>query len=374
MPLSPDLPSASSNLLCAEDAADVNSWDDNAALAPDEWDPVPPGSAAALVDDCGLASLLAAETHHMPRPDYFFGPLDAAARHDAVKWILKVTEFYRFRAVTAYLSVNYLDRFLSSHSIPLKEAENAASGGSGRWPMQLLSVACVSVAAKMEEARVPTLLDLQILDPGFVFHPRTVGRMELFLMAALGWRMRAVTPFDFLPHLAASSSSALLSCAANLILSTLRVVDFLGFPPSVVAAAAVLCAADEVTHGCAEVRRDLLRCSDEWVNKEVVSGCRQLMEDYLIDTCPSALRSKPKQQPYAAAESPAPESPVAVLDAAAPCGSCDSAAQMPPPSTTADDDDDTPLAISAEPLPKRRRLGESRCTESAGTCAHGRSP
>lgn len=30
------------------------------------------------------------------------------------------------------------------------------------WPMQLLSVACLSLAAKMEEPLVPSLLDLQV--------------------------------------------------------------------------------------------------------------------------------------------------------------------------------------------------------------------
>lgn len=97
--------------------------------------------------------------------------------------------------------------------------------------MQLLSVACVSVAAKMEESHVPLLLDLQLRDPTYVFEPRTIQRMELLLAAALRWRLRAVTPFDFLHHLAASpavaalspsSSSALFSRAARLVLSTHR--------------------------------------------------------------------------------------------------------------------------------------------------------
>lgn len=68
------------------------------------------------------------------------------------------------------------------------------------WPWQLLSVACLSVAAKIEETHVPLLVDLQILDPRYVFEPRTVRRMELLLMAALQWRMRSVTPFDFVSY------------------------------------------------------------------------------------------------------------------------------------------------------------------------------
>ncbi|RRT78030.1 hypothetical protein B296_00026091 [Ensete ventricosum] len=122
---SPDFFS-SSNLLCNEDASDVASGDEDRghAVAASEWTPACPATASALVDGRGLASLLAAETDHMPRPDYLPRSLDATARHDAVKWILKARTslFLRhlwFRALTAYLSVNYLDRFLSSHALPV---------------------------------------------------------------------------------------------------------------------------------------------------------------------------------------------------------------------------------------------------------------
>lgn len=98
----------------------------------------------------------------------------------------------------------------------------------GGWPMQLLTVACLSVAAKMEETHVPLLLDLQILDPQFVFESKTVTRMELLLMSALEWRMRSITPFDFVDHFAdfvdpelvAGSRTLLFSRATDLIVRT----------------------------------------------------------------------------------------------------------------------------------------------------------
>lgn len=91
--------------------------------------------------------------------------------------------------------------------------------------MQLLSVACVSVAAKMEETHVPLLLDLQSLDGGsrFIFEPRTVRRMELLLMSALQWRVQGITPFDFLPFFSTTGSAFdLLPRASALIVSTQR--------------------------------------------------------------------------------------------------------------------------------------------------------
>ncbi|WOK92369.1 hypothetical protein Cni_G01060 [Canna indica] len=232
--------------------------------------------------------------------------------------------------------------------------------------MQLLSVACVSVAAKMEETHVPLLLDLQILDPPFVFEPRTIRRMELLLASALRWRLRSVTPFDFLHLLAASpavsalpppSASALLSCAAHIILSTHRVVDFLGYHPSVIAVASFLCAADEIADSSAGDNGDLSSCFDAWVDKEVVNRCRQLLEEYVMDTCPFSRREKTVDRVRIRPEPP--KSPVGVLDSAA-CVSCDTGAR-------------SDGHIEPEPHSnKRRRLGEHPCTERVFTGLDGK--
>jgi hypothetical protein len=53
-------------------------------------------------------------------------------------------------------------------------------------------------------------------------------------------------------------------------------------------------------------------------SKEMVRSCHQLMEEYLIDTCPLS-----RHKVLSAEASVEPASPVGVLDAAAACGSCD---------------------------------------------------
>lgn len=126
MALTPDL-SYSSSLLCAEDAGDVASWTDGRSApapattsdpGPDSWD------LPFFDSNHYLSVLLASEQDHMPRPDYLSQlqeqSLDAMSRQDAVNWILKVNQWYRFRPVTAYLSVAYLDRFLSTRSLPVR--------------------------------------------------------------------------------------------------------------------------------------------------------------------------------------------------------------------------------------------------------------
>lgn len=99
------------------------------------------------------------------------------------------------------------------------------------WTFHLLSVACLSLAAKMEELYVPWLLDLQILERTYVFEPKIIQRMELLVMATLKWRLRSVTPFDYLHYfISALPSSAtepdslatVYSVASNIILNTTR--------------------------------------------------------------------------------------------------------------------------------------------------------
>uniref|UniRef100_A0A453KRD4 Cyclin N-terminal domain-containing protein n=1 Tax=Aegilops tauschii subsp. strangulata TaxID=200361 RepID=A0A453KRD4_AEGTS len=70
------------------------------------------------------------------------------------------------------------------------------------WAMQLLAVTCLSLAAKMEETLVPSLLDLQIESTRYIFEPRTILRMELLVLTALNWRLRSVTPFTFIDFFA----------------------------------------------------------------------------------------------------------------------------------------------------------------------------
>lgn len=95
--------------------------------------------------------------------------------------------------------------------------------------MQLLSVSCLSLAAKMEETTVPILLDLQIIKPRFLFKPKTVQRMEVLVMKTLKWRLRTITPFDFLHYFISCINNSqhnslchLFSCATGLIINTCK--------------------------------------------------------------------------------------------------------------------------------------------------------
>lgn len=100
-----------------------------------------------------LISLLSKEyqnevMHRTLRTD----PSLSEGRREAVEWMLKVTAHYSFSALTAVLAVDYLDRFLVSVHFQKEKP----------WMVQLTAVACLSLAAKVEETQVPLLLDLQV--------------------------------------------------------------------------------------------------------------------------------------------------------------------------------------------------------------------
>ncbi|KAA0034340.1 cyclin-D1-1 [Cucumis melo var. makuwa] len=227
-----------SNLLCQEDSSGVFSGESPGCSNSDLESP-------ACVEE-SISVFIKNERHFVPDYDCFSRfqspSLDAAARLDSIAWILKVQAYYGFQPLTAYLSVNYLDRFLCSRRLPQTNG----------WPLQLLSVACLSLAAKMEEPLVPALLDLQIEGAKYIFEPRTICRMELLVLRVLDWRLRSVTPFNFIAFFAYKLDPSgdfiefLISRATEIILSHIREVIFLEYWPSCIAAAALLCAANEV--------------------------------------------------------------------------------------------------------------------------------
>lgn len=64
------------------------------------------------------------------------------------------------------------------------------------WAIRLLSVACLSLAAKMTELKAPALSDFPADE--YNFESNTIHRMELLVSTTLDWRMHSITPFNFI--------------------------------------------------------------------------------------------------------------------------------------------------------------------------------
>ncbi|KAF2294704.1 hypothetical protein GH714_015660 [Hevea brasiliensis] len=159
------------------------------------------------------------------------------ARLDAVEWIFNTRAIFGFRFHTAYLSVIYFDRFLSKRSID-----------DGKlWAIRLLSLACLSLAAKMEECRVPPLSEFPVED--YCFENKVIQRMELLVLNTLEWKMGSTTPFSYLHYFISkicgeSRPKETISRAVELILALIKEINLLDYQPSIVAAAALLAASD----------------------------------------------------------------------------------------------------------------------------------
>ncbi|KAK7250515.1 hypothetical protein RIF29_33003 [Crotalaria pallida] len=276
------MPCSDYDLLCREATTGILSQDSSECSSNID--------SLSAAEDESLAGFIEEENNFVPGFEYLARfqskSLDANAREESVAWILKVQEFYGFHPLTAYLSVNYMDRFLDSQRLPQTNG----------WPLQLLSVACLSLAAKMEEPLVPSLLDLQVEGAKYIFQPRSICRMELLVLGVLDWRLKSVTPLSFLGYFACKLDSTgtfnefLISRATDIILSTIQDSGFLAYRPSCIAAAAILCSANETPNWSLTLVKP--EHAESWckgLRKEKIKGCYQLMQELMIDK----NRSKP---------------------------------------------------------------------------------
>ncbi|CAN6201960.1 unnamed protein product [Urochloa humidicola] len=230
-------------LLCGEDAGELELDGDSGRpwaagfrreqLVPEEYCNDPDVSAVTWDAACSPAAGCPGKPRRSDgRP---------AGWAESVSWILKARSYHSFQPATAYLAVSYMDRFLSSSSLP-----------DYRWAFQLLSVACLSLAAKMEETSVPPLLELQIESTSCIFEPRTVQRMELFVLVKLDWRLLSLTPFAFIDLFACKADSSgrctrtLVLRACQITLNAIHEDEFLNHCPASIAAASVLYAVTEI--------------------------------------------------------------------------------------------------------------------------------
>ncbi|KAK4352123.1 hypothetical protein RND71_027641 [Anisodus tanguticus] len=200
--------------------------------------------------------------------------LTSSRREEAVEWILKATAYYSFSAQTAFLAVNYLDRFFSS----IDQTQSHKP-----WMNQLVAVACLSLAAKVEETEVPLLPDLQVEESRYVFESKTVQRMELLVLSTLEWKMNPVNPFSFLDCITRRLGLKNFLCleflrrCEKVLLYTVTDSRFIGYLPSAMASATMLHVLDRLKPGIGEKYQDLLGILG--IVKDKVEECYRLIQE-----------------------------------------------------------------------------------------------
>ncbi|XP_042466691.1 cyclin-D1-1-like [Zingiber officinale] len=102
--------------------------------------------------------------------------------------------------------------------------------------------------------------------------------MGLLVLAALDWRLRAVTPFTFINFFAlqvdpsSKRAKPLVSKAAQIILSSMQEIDITSHSPSALAVAVIICAVNE-TQDLAIVAPTIAASWFTGLTEERISNC-----------------------------------------------------------------------------------------------------
>ncbi|XP_010270923.1 PREDICTED: cyclin-D3-1-like [Nelumbo nucifera] len=290
-------------------------------------------------EDEELLSLFTKEqqNHHFIRNLDIGDPSVGSARREAVNWILRVNSHYAFSALTGVLAVNYLDRFFYSFHFQRDKP----------WMTQLAAVACLSLAAKVEETQVPLLLDLQVEDTKYVFEAKTIQRMELLVLSTLQWKMNPVTPLSFIDHIIRRLGLknhlhwVFLRSCEQLLLSVIADSRFVRYLPSVLAAATMLHVIEEV-EPCNPIEYQKQLMGVLKISKDMVDDCYELIRE-LTSGCQGLNHSRKRK--YLSV----PGSPNGVIDVSFSCDSSNDSWAVA-----------SSVSSSPEPLLKKSRAQEQQ--------------
>ncbi|PSS19901.1 Cyclin-A1-1 like [Actinidia chinensis var. chinensis] len=161
--------------------------------------------------------------------------INASMRAILVDWLVEVAEEYRLVPDTLYLTVNYIDRYLSGNTMD-------------RQRLQLLGVASMMIASKYEEICAPQVEEFCYITDNTYFKEEVL-QMESAVLNYMKFEMTAPTIKCFLRRFVRAAQavneapSMQLECLAN-YLAELSLLEYsmLCYAPSVIAASAIFLA------------------------------------------------------------------------------------------------------------------------------------
>ncbi|XP_010464289.1 PREDICTED: cyclin-D3-2-like [Camelina sativa] len=232
-----------------------------------------------LWDDDELMSLISKEKETNPcfGGDEILDGFWVSCRKEALDWFFRVNSHHGFTSSTAILAVNYFDRFMTT--IKLQTDNNKP------WMSQLVAVACLSLAAKVEEIHVPLLFDLQVEEARYVFEAKTIQRMELLVLSTLQWRMHPVTPISFFDHFIRRFGSEchqqldFFGKCERLLISVVADTRFMSYVPSVIATAIMIYVIKDLKP-CDEVEYQSQLLTLLKVDQNEVNECYELLLEH----------------------------------------------------------------------------------------------
>uniref|UniRef100_A0A034WTK0 G2/mitotic-specific cyclin-A n=1 Tax=Bactrocera dorsalis TaxID=27457 RepID=A0A034WTK0_BACDO len=169
------------------------------------------------------------EKKHRPKPYYMRRQADInhSMRTILVDWLVEVSEEYNLDTETLYLSVSYIDRFLSQMSVV-------------RSKLQLVGTAAMYIASKYEEIYPPDVGEFVFITDD-TYNKAQVLRMEQIILKILAFDLCTPTAYVFI-----NTYAVLLNMTDKLKfltqyiceLSLLEADPYLRFLPSLMSAAA----------------------------------------------------------------------------------------------------------------------------------------
>ncbi|KAB1221017.1 Cyclin-A1-1 [Morella rubra] len=182
--------------------------------------------------------LRASEAKKRPSTDFMEKiqkDINASMRAILIDWLVEVAEEYRLVPDTLYLTVNYIDRYLSGNVM-------------NRQRLQLLGVACMMVASKYEEICAPQVEEFCYITDNTYFKEEVL-QMESAVLNYLKFEMTAPTTKCFLRRFVRAAQgineapSLQLECLANYIAElSLLEYNMLCYAPSLIAASSIFLA------------------------------------------------------------------------------------------------------------------------------------
>ncbi|RZB69038.1 cyclin-A1-4-like isoform X2 [Glycine soja] len=162
--------------------------------------------------------------------------INVGMRAILVDWLVEVAEEYRLVPETLYLTVNYLDRYLSGNAM-------------NRQRLQLLGVSCMMIASKYEEICAPQVEEFCYITDN-TYLKEEVLQMESAVLNYLKFEMTAPTVKCFLRRFVRAAAhdvqeipSLQLEYLTNFIAElSLLEYSMLSYPPSLVAASVIFLA------------------------------------------------------------------------------------------------------------------------------------
>ncbi|XP_071711629.1 cyclin-D3-3-like [Rutidosis leptorrhynchoides] len=232
-----------------------------------------------LWEEDELLSLLSKQNNNNSAHIKCFDNVDESLRRESVDWMIRVSSHYGFVALTTILAVNYFDRFLLTTAFLNNNNNNKP------WMNQLVAVACLSLASKVEEIQTPLLLDLQIEGRKFVFESKTIMKMELLVLSSLEWKMNPVTPVAFFDYFMRRLNLVthnlhyeFLRRCERILVSVVNDSRFKRFLPSVMAAAIMCVVSMEIEPDNAlDYRNQLMHLLN--ICEEDLNGCCAFIKD-----------------------------------------------------------------------------------------------